>query len=152
MQIKTYVDRSTLSLAAARHAAQALRAAIDARKEARIVAATGASQFDFLDALTAAPDIDWSRVEMFHLDEYVGLPIDSSRQLPQVSARAVDQQDGSHARTTCSTANATPPRRRSEPDARSPSAPSTSRLSASAKTATSRSTIRPPTSPPSSRT
>ena len=76
MIVKTYVDRSTLSLAAARHAAQALRAAIDARKEARIVAATGASQFDFLDALTTAPGIDWSRVEMFHLDEYVGLPID----------------------------------------------------------------------------
>ena len=39
-------------------------------------AATGASQFDFLEALTAAPGIDWTRVEMFHLDEYVGLPID----------------------------------------------------------------------------
>jgi glucosamine-6-phosphate deaminase len=76
MLIKTFVDRATLSLAAAQHAAHALRAAIDARKEARIVAATGASQFDFLAALTTAPGIDWSRVEMFHLDEYVGLPID----------------------------------------------------------------------------
>jgi glucosamine-6-phosphate deaminase len=38
------------------------------------VAATGASQFEFLDALTSAPGIDWSRVEVFHLDEYVGLP------------------------------------------------------------------------------
>src|SRR6266516_3771481 len=76
MQVKTYVDRSTMSTAAARHAAEGLRAAIDARQEARIVAATGASQFDFLEALTTAPDIDWSRVEMFHLDEYVGLPID----------------------------------------------------------------------------
>ncbi len=76
MQIKTYVDRSTMSTAAARHAAQALRAAIAAGGGARIVAATGASQFDFLEALTAAPDIDWTRVEMFHLDEYVGLAID----------------------------------------------------------------------------
>jgi glucosamine-6-phosphate deaminase len=76
MQIKTYVDRSTMSTAAARHAAQALRAAIAAGGGARIVAATGASQFDFLEALTAAPGIDWARVEMFHLDEYVGLPID----------------------------------------------------------------------------
>jgi glucosamine-6-phosphate deaminase len=75
MHIKTYVDRSTMSAAAARHAAQALRAAIGARGDARIVAATGASQFDFLEALTAAPGIDWTRVEMFHLDEYVGLPI-----------------------------------------------------------------------------
>ena len=39
------------------------------------MAATGASQFEFLDELTSAPDIDWSRVELFHLDEYVGLPV-----------------------------------------------------------------------------
>ena len=45
-------------------------------RRARIIAATGASQIDFLDALTSTPGIDWSRVEMFHLDEYVGLPID----------------------------------------------------------------------------
>jgi glucosamine-6-phosphate deaminase len=76
MEVKTYIDRPTMSRAAARHAAQALRDAIDARGAARIVAATGASQFDFLDALTAAPDIDWTRVEMFHLDEYVGLSLD----------------------------------------------------------------------------
>jgi glucosamine-6-phosphate deaminase len=63
-------------VAAARHAARALSVAIRTRGSARIVAATGASQFDFLEALTAAPDIDWTRVEMFHLDEYVGLPID----------------------------------------------------------------------------
>jgi glucosamine-6-phosphate deaminase len=74
MLIKTYVDRATMSRAAARHAAQSLRAAIHERGEARIVAATGASQFEFLDALTTSPDIDWTRVEMFHLDEYVGLP------------------------------------------------------------------------------
>jgi glucosamine-6-phosphate deaminase len=72
--IRTYVDRQTMSRAAARRAAQSIRAAIAARGAARIVAATGASQFDFLDALTRAPGIDWPRVEMFHLDEYVGLP------------------------------------------------------------------------------
>jgi len=75
MHVKTYIDRSTMSLAAARQAAGALRAAIGARGAARIVAATGASQFGFLEALTAAPDIEWTRVEMFHLDEYVGLSI-----------------------------------------------------------------------------
>jgi len=76
VQVKTYVDRPTMSLAAARHAARALCGAIRTRGGARIVAATGASQFDFLESLTAAPEIDWTRVEMFHLDEYVGLPID----------------------------------------------------------------------------
>src|SRR6266852_600026 len=76
MEVKTYIDRLTMSRAAARHAAEALRDAIAARGAARIVAATGASQFDFLEALTAAPEIDWTRVELFHLDEYVGLPLD----------------------------------------------------------------------------
>jgi len=76
MQIKTYIDRPTMSRAAARQAADVLRSAIAANGRARIIAATGASQFDFLDALTASPGIDWSRVEMFHLDEYVGLPVD----------------------------------------------------------------------------
>ena len=76
MHIKTYTDRKTMSRAAARHAARLMTEAIAARGEARIIAATGASQFDFLEALTASPDIDWQAVEMFHLDEYVGLPID----------------------------------------------------------------------------
>jgi glucosamine-6-phosphate deaminase len=76
MQIRTYIDRDVMSRAAARHAAHALRDAIADRGAVRMIAATGASQFGFLDALTATPGIDWSRVELFHLDEYVGLPID----------------------------------------------------------------------------
>jgi glucosamine-6-phosphate deaminase len=74
MHVRTYTDRLTMSRAAAEHAARALREAIAARGAARIVAATGASQFDFLAALTAASGIDWPLVEMFHLDEYIGLP------------------------------------------------------------------------------
>ena len=42
---------------------------------ARIVAATAASQKEFLGYLTSAPGIDWQLVELFHLDEYIGLPI-----------------------------------------------------------------------------
>ena len=77
MDIRVFADRQTTSRAAARHAARAVREAMDARGTARIIAATGASQFDFLEALTApGQGIDWSRVEMFHLDEYVGLPVD----------------------------------------------------------------------------
>jgi glucosamine-6-phosphate deaminase len=75
VQIKTFVDRAALSRAAADHAAAALRRAVGDQGYARIIAATGASQFEFLDALTSAPGIEWPRVEMFHLDEYVGLPL-----------------------------------------------------------------------------
>ena len=64
-----------MSRAAAAHAADALRKCLRENRHARIVAATGASQIDFLESLTATPGIDWSRVEMFHLDEYIGLSI-----------------------------------------------------------------------------
>jgi glucosamine-6-phosphate deaminase len=75
VNIKTYPDRHTMSRAAAAYAATALRGCISEHGRARIVAATGASQIDFLEALTSTPGIDWSAVEMFHLDEYVGLPV-----------------------------------------------------------------------------
>jgi len=72
--VKIYDDKRELGQAAAEHAAGSLRRAIEELGSARIIAATGASQFEFLDALTAAPDISWQSVEMFHLDEYLGLP------------------------------------------------------------------------------
>jgi glucosamine-6-phosphate deaminase len=75
LQIKILGDKHSLSRAAAEHAAKSLRAVIRNQGLARIVAATGASQFEFLKVLTSAPDIDWGSVELFHLDEYVGLPM-----------------------------------------------------------------------------
>ena len=69
-------DPAQLADVAARDAAARIRSAIAARGAARIVAATGASQIAFLERLIAQPGIDWSKVEMFHLDEYIGLPID----------------------------------------------------------------------------
>jgi glucosamine-6-phosphate deaminase len=73
--VKVFEDKKSLSVAAAEQASTTLRCAIGDRGRARIVVATGTSQLEFLDALTQARDIDWQRVEMFHLDEYVGLPI-----------------------------------------------------------------------------
>lgn len=75
MQIKILADKQSMGQAAGEHAARSLRQVLSRQGEARIVAATGASQFEFLEALTRATGIDWSRVEVFHLDEYVGLPI-----------------------------------------------------------------------------
>lgn len=75
MLIRVFHDKVTLGRAAAEQAATAIRRAISDRGHARIIAATAASQLEFLDALTKAPGIDWSKVEVFHLDEYIGLPI-----------------------------------------------------------------------------
>jgi glucosamine-6-phosphate deaminase len=75
MNISVYSDRASLGAAAAARAAQVIREAILDRGSARVIAATAASQKEFLEALTSAPGIDWARVEVFHLDEYIGLPI-----------------------------------------------------------------------------
>jgi glucosamine-6-phosphate deaminase len=74
MVLKVFPDKKLLAKAAATQAATAIRGAIRARGTARVVAATAASQAEFLDALVREPDIDWTRVELFHLDEYIGLP------------------------------------------------------------------------------
>ena len=75
VEFKIFADKNQLGVAAAAQAAAAIVAAIGERGQARIIAATGASQFEFLQALVGHPEIDWSKVEMFHLDEYIGLPI-----------------------------------------------------------------------------
>ena len=73
MNIQVFDTKQELGRAAAQRAAAAIGEAIARAGAARVIAATGASQFEFLDALTAAPGVDWGRVEMFHLDEYVGV-------------------------------------------------------------------------------
>jgi glucosamine-6-phosphate deaminase len=75
MLVRVFEDRVSLGKAAAEQAANAMRRALAERGSARIIAATAASQLEFLEALTKMPGIDWSRVEVFHLDEYIGLPI-----------------------------------------------------------------------------
>jgi glucosamine-6-phosphate deaminase len=75
MVLKVFNDKVSLGEAAAEQAAIAIRRAIRDHGQARVIAATAASQLDFLNALTKKPDIDWRQVELFHLDEYIGLPI-----------------------------------------------------------------------------
>ena len=58
---------------AAVKAAELINAAIREKGHARIILSTGASQFEMFENLVKQ-DVDWSKVEMFHLDEYVGLP------------------------------------------------------------------------------
>lgn len=73
MKIEVFDTKTALGAAAAKHATRIIQKAIDERDVAYVTAATGASQFEFLDDLVVQ-DIDWSKVVFFHLDEYVGLP------------------------------------------------------------------------------
>ncbi|MBE3111096.1 MAG: glucosamine-6-phosphate deaminase [Acidobacteria bacterium] len=74
MDLRVFESKQALATAAAEDAAAVIESAIAARGRAGIVAATGASQFEFLDRLIKAPGIDWARTVFFHLDEYIGLP------------------------------------------------------------------------------
>jgi len=68
-------NRKTSGLAAAKHAAKLLRQTLKEKGSASIIVATGASQFDTLEAFLQEPDIAWENVTAFHLDEYVGIAI-----------------------------------------------------------------------------
>jgi glucosamine-6-phosphate deaminase len=73
--MKFFIEDSVSSLgrAAGRLAADIIRHSIEKKGDANIILATGTSQFETLNQLIRE-DIDWSRVTMFHLDEYIGLP------------------------------------------------------------------------------
>lgn len=75
--MKIHVDSTAEQMGnrAAQETARRIRAAVQANGVCRILLSTGASQFEMLDALTKMEDIPWNQVVMFHLDEYVGMPM-----------------------------------------------------------------------------
>ena len=75
MDIHIFDSVTALGAAAAKEGAAAIRDTLARKGRAAIILATGASQFEMLDALVAE-DIDWSKITVFHLDEYVGISID----------------------------------------------------------------------------
>jgi glucosamine-6-phosphate deaminase len=76
MELHLCPTKSALGESAAAMGAQAIRDAIAAKDEAHVIVATGASQFEMLEALVRQPGIDWSKVTGFHLDEYIGMSDD----------------------------------------------------------------------------
>lgn len=71
--IRVFKDSKELGKEAARYSAEILKEAIAKNGEARLILSTGASQMDTLKHFVEM-DVDWSKVEMFHLDEYIDLP------------------------------------------------------------------------------
>jgi glucosamine-6-phosphate deaminase len=73
IDIHYYHAKANSGAAAAALGAEAIQRAIAERGSANVVVATGASQFEMLEALVKHDEVDWSRVTGFHLDEYVGI-------------------------------------------------------------------------------
>jgi glucosamine-6-phosphate deaminase len=73
LPVAIYPSNQALGQAAALDAREIITRALAEKGEANIILATGNSQLTFLEALRNLPDIDWSRVSVFHMDEYLGL-------------------------------------------------------------------------------
>ncbi len=73
MKVHVFDTPEQLAAEAANRGVELLRKAVKDKGSARVMLSTGASQFGTIAALVAS-DMDWSKVEMFHLDEYVDLP------------------------------------------------------------------------------
>ena len=73
MEIQILETKLEMGKFAAQKAKEILNSAITTKGKAAFIAATGASQFEFIETLTKDYSIDWSKTTMFHLDEYVGI-------------------------------------------------------------------------------
>lgn len=74
MKVRIFETAEEMAEAASTEAALLICEANQPPRHARVVAATGTTQIAFLEKLVQHSEIDWSRVELFHLDEYIGLP------------------------------------------------------------------------------
>ena len=77
LQVRVYADRPKMGEAAALDVAQRIQSLLATQRRVRMVFAAAPSQNEFLASLTARVDLDWGRVEAFHMDEYVGLAGDA---------------------------------------------------------------------------
>lgn len=76
LRVEVYADAQAAGRAAAHATAQAMRELVAQRGSAAVLFATGASQLDTLAAIVEEHDIPWNRIDGFHLDEYLGLPLE----------------------------------------------------------------------------
>lgn len=77
LTVKQFSSRQEAGKKAARDVADQIRKLLEQQEEVRMIFAAAPSQNEFLEALTADRDIDFSRVTAFHMDEYIGLPADA---------------------------------------------------------------------------
>ncbi len=77
LSVEIHQDRESMGAAAATLVARRMRELLARQGIVRMVFASAPSQVEFLDALSASPDLDWRRVVAFHMDEYIGLSPDA---------------------------------------------------------------------------
>jgi len=74
LKVMVFGTRSEMGLNAATMASRILKKLLQHRDKVNVVFAAAPSQDEFLDALSKVKDVEWHRINAFHLDEYIGLP------------------------------------------------------------------------------
>ncbi|TMV52995.1 glucosamine-6-phosphate deaminase [Paenibacillus mesophilus] len=77
LKVNVYANRQDLGTSAGRAAAATIKELLGRKDRIRMIFAAAPSQNEFLETLSSDPDIDWSRITAFHMDEYIGLPNDA---------------------------------------------------------------------------
>lgn len=75
MECNIFTTSQEMGKHAAEKVADLIRKTVSEKGKARLLVSTGQSQFEFFEEITKMEDIPWESVEIFHLDEYIGLPI-----------------------------------------------------------------------------
>ncbi len=105
LQVRIYPTRNEIGLAAAGDVAETIRTLLAQQQELNMVFAAAPSQNEFLETLCAAKNINWSRINAFHMDEYIGLPAGApqrfgaflrERIFSRLPFRSVNYLDGNH--------------------------------------------------------
>jgi glucosamine-6-phosphate deaminase len=73
VKVNIFADKATVGEKAAQFVADKVKAIVEKHGSARVIFATGASQFEFIQSLVLIKDIPWDKVTAFHLDEYFDL-------------------------------------------------------------------------------
>lgn len=91
LPVQVYASADQLAAAAAGAANAALCGAIAEQGSAAAILATGNSQIQFLEKLVAIGEVDWSRVTLFHMDEYLGIDADHSASFRRYMRERVEE-------------------------------------------------------------
>lgn len=89
LPVEVYDTRQSMGEAAGKYAADAIRALLSKKEEIYIIFAAAPSQNEFLQSVSEAPGIDWSRIHALHMDEYIGLPEDAPQGFGNFLRRAI---------------------------------------------------------------
>ncbi len=97
LRVEVHADGRAVARRAAEEAGRHLRDLLGRKEELRLILATGNSQIEFLGLLQQDRSIDWSRIVLFHMDEYLGIPADHPASFRRYMKERVESRVGPRA-------------------------------------------------------